>query len=313
MTTATATPPQLEAPPRNRGLGIALISAAAFGLSGSLGKSLLEIGWSPGAVVGFRITGAFVALLIPCLFLLRQTGLPSAANSRRLIAYGVIAVAGSQLCYFSAVQYLSVGVALLLEYLAPVLLIGWHWWRGGTRPSMAVLAGAGIAMVGMIFVLDLTSDVKINPIGIAWGLGAAACLCGYFILSENASGQAQVPPLLMTTIGTGVGAVVIGVAGLSGALPISFGGGTTELGGQSLPWWVPGTLLVLIATVAAYLTGIVAIRRLGSAVASFVALAEVIFAVIFAAVLLSQQPSLTQLLGGVLVIIGIATIQKLDR
>ena len=44
-----------------------------------------------------------------------------------MVAYGVTAVAGAQLCYFSAVQYVSVGVALLVEYLAPVLLIGWHW------------------------------------------------------------------------------------------------------------------------------------------------------------------------------------------
>ena len=53
-----------------------------------------------------------------------RPGCPPAGRRPALLAYGVIAVAGAQLCYFSAVQYLSVGVALLLEYLAPVLLIG---------------------------------------------------------------------------------------------------------------------------------------------------------------------------------------------
>ena len=48
------------------------------------------------------------------------------------------AVALAQLCYFSAVQYLSVGVALLLEYLAPVLLIFWHWGRNRRRPAAAL-------------------------------------------------------------------------------------------------------------------------------------------------------------------------------
>ena len=57
-----------------------------------------------------------------------------------------------------------------------------------------------------------------------------------------------------------------------------------------MPWWVPLPLLILVAAVLAYLTGIVAVRRLGSAVASFVALTEVLFAVVFAAVLLGQQP-----------------------
>ena len=64
---------------------------------------------------------------------------------RRLVVYGVVAVAVAQLCYFNAVQYLSVGVALLLEYLAPVLLIGWHWWRTKIPPTAPVIVGAGVA------------------------------------------------------------------------------------------------------------------------------------------------------------------------
>src|SRR4051794_13771571 len=97
------------------GLPIALVSAASFALSGSLASSLLVTGWSPAAVVAARVGGACVALLIPCLLLTRRIGLPSAAAPRRMVAYGIVAVAGAQLCYFSAVQHLSVGVALLLE------------------------------------------------------------------------------------------------------------------------------------------------------------------------------------------------------
>ena len=66
----------------------------------------------------------------------------------------------------------------------------------------------------------------------------------------------------------------------------------------------------MIGGVFAYLTGIVAVRRLGSSVASFVALSEVMFAVIFAFLLLGQQPSLIQLVGGVLVLAGIALVQR---
>ena len=78
-------------------------------------------------MVGTRIGGAFLVLLVPCVLLLRRIGLPTRRQSGRMVVYGVVAVALAQLCYFSAVQYLSIGVALLLEYLAPVLLIGYHW------------------------------------------------------------------------------------------------------------------------------------------------------------------------------------------
>src|SRR4029453_8359716 len=108
-----------------KGVALALVSASSFGLSGSLARSLLDLGWSPAAVVATRIAGAFLILLIPCLVLVRRIGLPTRGQALRMLAYGVVAIALAQLCYFSAVQYLSVGVALLLEFLAPVLLIGW--------------------------------------------------------------------------------------------------------------------------------------------------------------------------------------------
>jgi drug/metabolite transporter (DMT)-like permease len=226
-----------------------------------------------------------------------------------MVAYGVVAVALAQLCYFSAVQYLSIGVALLLEYLAPVLLIGYHWIVRRRRPTTTVLVGAAVSLIGLVFVLDLRGGLTLNPIGVAYGLGAAVCLAAYFVLGED-QGDDSVHPLLLTTAGTGVGGLVIIAAGLFGLLPMTAHIGTTELGGVAVSWWLPALLLVTISAVFAYLTGIVAVRRLGSSVASFVSLSEVIFAVVFAAVLLAQHPSAVQLVGGALVLVGIGVVQR---
>ena len=289
------------------GLPIALVSAAAFGLSGSLASPLLSTGWSPAAVVAIRVGGACLVLLLPCLLLLRRIGLPSLRATRRMIAYGIVAVAGAQLCYFSAVQHLSVGVALLLEYSAPVLLIGWLWLRRGDRPSAAKLVGAALAVAGLILVLDLTGGVRISLVGVAWGLGAAVCLCAYFVLSEHT--DAAPPALVLTTVGTGVGALVLVLAGLVGVLPLAGSSLPVVFAGHAMPWWVPLAALALVSAALAYVTGIEAVRRLGSSVASFVALTEVVLAVIFAALLLAQIPTPIQLLGGLLILVGIAVVQ----
>jgi drug/metabolite transporter (DMT)-like permease len=295
------------------GFALALTSASSFGLSGSLARSLLDVGWSPAAVVATRVGGAFLILLIPCLFLLRRIGLPTGRQSLRLLAYGLVAVALAQLCFFSAVQYLSVGVALLLEYLAPVMLIGWHWARSHRRPAWPVLAGAGLSMVGLVFVLDLRGGLSLNPIGVAWGLAAAVCLSAYFLLSEENGTDAPIHPLLLTTAGTGIGAGVLLAASAAGILPLAAAPGAAILAGQAVGWWLPVLLLILVCAVFAYLSGIVAVRRLGSSLASFVSLTEVIFAVIFAFVLLGQQPGLMQLLGGVLIVAGIGVVQRPQR
>ena len=291
------------------GLVFALISAAAFGMSGSLARSMLDLGWSPAAVVAVRMGGAFLVLLIPCLVQLSRTRFPTARQSVKLVAFGVTAVAMAQLCFFSAVQYLSVGVALLLEYTAPVLLIGYYWVRDRRRPAYAVLIGAAIALIGLVFVLDVRNGLTLNPIGVLWGLGAAVGLSAYFILSEDADDD-PVHPLVLTTAGTGVGALLVLAVGLTGFLPFTAAGGTATLAGAAVPWWLPLLLLITVAAVFAYITGIIGVRLLGGSVASFVSLSEVIFAVIFAAILLAQRPSGIQLVGGLLVLAGIAVVQR---
>jgi drug/metabolite transporter (DMT)-like permease len=315
MTTTETRPDVARRQQVSRGLSWAVLSAAAFGLSGSLAKSLLEIGWSPGAVVAARIGGACLVLLVPTVLILRRGPRLTARQTRRMVSYGVVAVALAQLCYFSAVQYLSVGTALLLEYLAPVLLIGWHWVRSRRRPATRVFLGAALAMVGMVLVLDVVHGLTLDPVGVLWGLGAAVCLCAYFLLSDDdqTGGGPSVAPLVMTTIGTGVGALVVLGAGAVGFLPMTFQLRDTVLAGLTVGWWVPIGLLILVAAVLGYVTGIIAVRRLGSSVASFVSLTEVIFAVVFAVILLGQHPSLTQLAGGVLVLAGIGTVQRPTR
>ena len=291
------------------GLLFALISAAAFGLSGSMARSLLDLGWSPVAVVAIRMGGAFLVLLVPCLVLLRRTRRPTPRQSARVVGYGITAVAMAQLCFFSAVQYLPVGVALLLEYLAPVLLIGYHWLRNRRRPAYPVLIGAAIALIGLVFVLDLRGGLTLNPIGVLWGLGAAVGLASYFVLADD-TGDDSVHPLLLTTGGTGVGALVVLAVAATGFLPMTARTGTATLAGAEVAWWLPLLLLVTVCAVFAYLTGIIAVRKLGSSVASFVSLSEVIFAVVFAAILLAQRPSAFQLLGGLLILAGITVVQR---
>src|SRR5690349_12739358 len=212
------------------GLAIALGSAASFALSGALGTTMLSIGWSPTAAVGGRIGGAFVVLLTPCLVLLRRTGLPTRRQAGRLVAYGVVAVAGAQLCYFSAMQYLSVGVALLLEYTAPVILIAYHWARTRRRPAGLVFVGAAAAIAGLVLVLQPGQSARISPIGVCWGIAAALCACGYFLLSEGDDAEDSIPPLLLVTGGTGIGGLLLLLLGVSGVMPLRAHAGDIPLG-----------------------------------------------------------------------------------
>lgn len=292
------------------GTMIALVSAATFGLSGPTAKSLLEAGWSPLAVVLLRIGGASIVLALPVAYLLRRQRRIQREGWRTVILFGVIAIAGVQLGFFNAVQTLSVGVAMLLEYLAPVMLLCWAWWRTGRRPATPSLVGAGVALAGLALVIDLTGGISIDPVGAAWGLFAAVCLACYFALSARAGDL--VHPVVMAGGGCAVGALAIAVVGAVGILPLSASTGSPLYAGMHTSWLVPAAVLILVSTVAAYLTGIAAVMSLGTRVASFVGLTEVLFAVLFAWLLLAELPTTQQLLGGVLVGAGIILVRR-DR
>ncbi|WP_157041667.1 EamA family transporter [Nitriliruptor alkaliphilus] len=290
------------------GVAMALVSAATFGSSGPFAKSLLDAGWSAGAAVLVRMGGAAVVLVVAATIGLRGRWRPTGRSVRTLVVFGTVAVAGAQLSFFNAVRTLDVGVALLLEFLAPVMLLAWTALRTRRRPNTPTLVGAGMTLVGLAFVLELGGASSVDPAGVAWGLLAALCLCGFFVMSARQ--DVAVPPVVMAAGGTAVGAVVVAIAGLVGLVPLAFSTEDAVLAGAQVSWLVPVLPLVLLSTVTAYLTGIGAVRRLGVRVASFVGLTEVLFAVVTAAVLVAQMPGLSQLAGGVLIVGGIVVIRR---
>jgi drug/metabolite transporter (DMT)-like permease len=293
------------------GIAMALGSAAAFGSSGPMAKALLDTGWTAAAVVAARLGGAAVILTVAAAVVLRGRWRPRREALRAILVYGVVAMAGVQLAFFNAVRTLDVGVALMIEYLAPLLVLGWTSLRRRTLPAGPTLVGAGLALAGLALVLDLRSSTSLDPVGVTWALVAAVCLAAFFVLSDRQ--HADLPPLVMAAGGTVVGAVVIIVAGVSGLVPLTFNTSPTVLAGASVSWVVPAIWLAVVSTVIAYLAAIGGIIRLGTRSASFLALAEVLFAVLVAWALLAEVPGPVQLLGGAGIVAGIVVIRRQER
>jgi drug/metabolite transporter (DMT)-like permease len=293
-----------------RGLALALASGAAFGTSGVLAKSLLGAGWSPGAAVTVRITVAAAILVVPAARALAGRWHLLRRSAGLVVTYGLVAVAGCQVFYFNAVRSLSVGVALLLEYLGIVLVVVWLWARHGQAPRGRTLAGIVASVGGLVLVLEVAAGLTVDVAGALWGLGAAVGLAAYFVISANDG--TGLPPLVMAAGGMVVGAVALALAGLFGVVPMEVAAADVELAGAQVPWFVPILGLGIVAGAFAYAVGIASTRILGSKVASFVGLTEVLFAVGFAWLFLGESLSVSQLVGGALIVTGVVAVQS-DR
>ena len=298
--------------PRSAGTGfsLALLSAVTFASSGTFARSLIEAGWSAEAAVAARIGIAALVLAVPAAFSLRGKLHLLRRNLGLIGWFGLLAVAGAQACFFNAVRYLPIGVALLLEYLGIILVVGWMWAVHGHRPRRLTFLGSVAAVVGLVFVLNLSGSASLDLVGVLWGLGAAVGLAAYFVLSARSDNG--LPPVAVASGGMAVGAGALVVLGFLGALPFRATFGEVSLAGHRVSWLVPVIGLSLVAAAFSYVAGIGAARILGARLSSFVGLTEVVFAILIAWLALGEVPTMIQLLGGVFIIAGVALV-RLDE
>jgi drug/metabolite transporter (DMT)-like permease len=289
------------------GLLAAVLSSATFATSGPFAKALLAAGWTAGSVVTARVGLAGLILLGPAVYAVR--GRPGVLRrSAGLVGgFGLFAVAGCQVAYFNAIQHVPIGVALLLEYLGVVLVVLWVWLRSRQAPTTTTLVGVPLSLLGLVLVLDLRGSVHLDPVGVAWGLAAAVGLAVYFVVSAH--GDTGLPPVALASFGMLMGTAVLLLLSWVGVLPTGTSAGPVVLRGAVLPWWLAVAELAVVAAAVAYLLGAIGARRLGSTVASFVGLTEVLFAVLLAWGLLGELPTPTQLGGGALIMAGVVAVR----
>ncbi|MFK4762526.1 EamA family transporter [Microbacterium sp. ZW T5_45] len=289
------------------GLPLAIAAAFAFGMSGAWARGLIDAGWTPGAAVTVRVWVAALVLLAPTILALRGRWGMLRRNLGMIAAYGLLAVTATQLCYFQAVAVMDVGIALLIEYTAPVAVILWLWLRRGERPSGRSILGAIVAFIGLVLMLDVVTGASMNVPGVLWALGAMVGAATYFVLSAKA--DTGLPPIVLAGAGLLMGALGLTIAGAVGVLPLAWTTADISYRFGTVPWFVPVLAMGVIATAVAYLLGIASTRMLGSRVASFVALAEVVAALLFGWLLLGQLPGLLQAFGGALVLAGVVIVK----
>ncbi|MEZ0094942.1 DMT family transporter [Streptacidiphilus sp. EB129] len=295
------------------GLGLALLSACAFGGSGVAAKPLIEAGLTAMQVVWLRMALSALVLLPVAL---RNRDLPR-RHPGLLLGFGLVGVGAVQCFSFFSISRIPVGVSLLLEYTSPALLLGYVRFVQRRRVSRAATLGVVAALAGLALVVQFWDGLGgLDPLGVICALAAALCSVGYFLLSEHAgsasggdSGRPPVDLIAMTAYGLIIGTVVVAPIAQPWTTHWRLLTGDVSMGGTQLPAWALLAWVVLIATVLAYLTGVASVSRLSAPVAGVVATLEAVVATVLAWVLLGEHLALPQVVGGLLVLVGACVAQ----
>ncbi|MFD4637002.1 DMT family transporter [Lentzea sp. NPDC058436] len=292
---------------KSAGLIAAAISFISFGTSGAFVKPLLEAGWSPAAAVTARaLTAGLVLLPLVVVVMRGRWGLLREARWP-VLGMGVVGVAVTQVLYFAAIQRIPVATALLIEFLAPLILVGFTWAVSRRTPAPVVLIGSVLAVGGLVLVIGPGAIQAVDLIGLAAAFGAAIGCSVYFVIAARPNNG--LPPVALAGAGLLLAVPVLALVGLTGLLPFTTTFGDVPLFGEPVAWWVPLLVVAVFGTAVAYASGITASGILGSRLASFIALLEVVSASLFAWLLLGEALSPLQLFGGLLILAGIASVK----
>lgn len=291
------------------GVLFGVTSSVAFGAGGPFAKALIAAGFSPLQAVWIRLVGTVLVLVALCLALRRPGQLATMGRHRwPIVLYGLVVVASCQALYFVAASRLPVGIAILLEYTGPVLVVAWEKAVRHAHVSRESAIGVAVAMAGLAVVVQIWSGVHLDTVGLLAGLGAAAGNATYFLLIDRLADS--IDPLTLTTGGMVVGMLALTPLAAPWAAPWHLLGQSVALGSHRLPGWAPAVFIVLISTVLSYLAGAAAIQRLNAPVAAGLAYVEPASATVVAWAALGERLSPTQIAGGVVVLAGAFLAQR---
>jgi drug/metabolite transporter (DMT)-like permease len=288
----------------------ALLASLLFGLNGTVTKVIVDAGVTPTQLTLLRVLGTAV-VAGACLLVSNRGAFRVTRRQFGTLAFlGVIGVALLQASYAGALQLLPVGITLLLEYTAVLMVALVAFLFLGEKVRARLWVAIGCVLVGLAVVAQIWSG-SLDPVGVILALIAAVTLTVYFVVGERQ--MASTPPLVVAFWTMAFAAAFWAIfsgwwtlqpSTLLHAVPL---GG--NLAGVVVPLWIPIVWNILLGTFAPFFLSFRALKTLSATAAGVVATSEVIFAFLFAWLWLGEGLDGVQLAGAAVVLIGIVLAQ----
>ncbi|MEI7760616.1 MAG: EamA family transporter [Thermoleophilia bacterium] len=296
---------------RNRrprvGYALTITAAALFAVNGSVSKIALDasdigtLRWTE-----LRSAGGFVGLLIVLAVVAPHRLRIGSRRGLGLFAfYGIVGFAFTQWFYFVAIDRLPIGIGLLFEFTAPLLIALWARFAWHEPVRRRVWPALGLVLSGLALVAQIWDGMTLDRIGVAAGLLAAVTLAVYYLMSERLVGRRD--PISVVCFGLGFATLAWSIAlpwwsfptdalRVEAALPQGLA--TVPVGALAL-WGI------VLGTVVPFSLSVAALKHLPATTVGIVATFEPVVAGVVAWVWLGETLAAVQIAGGAVVLVGI--------
>ena len=306
----------LPTPPRDRRplLGYAMVSTAAilFAVNGTVSKVILSSGISSVELTQIRSTGAFVGFALVVLLTAPRRFRVGRRELRFLIVFGVTGVAFVQWLYFVSIHRLPIGIALLIQYVAPLLVALFVRLVLGRKVRRRIWVALALALAGLGLVVEVWSTgLQLDAVGLAAALGGAVAYAAYILMAEH--GVRRRDPVSLSAYGFGFAALFWLVVRPPWLFPADRVDDSVSLLGNlerfEAPVWLLLLFVVVVGTMITFGLVVTALRHLPATRVGIVAMLEPVVASVVAWAWLGESLGAWQLAGGSVVLAGILLAQ----
>ena len=286
--------------------------ALLFIVNAGVSRVAIRAGVDATSLTSLRVTGA-VVVFAAIAAVVRPGALqpPRGRDLLLLFALGLIGVAALQWTYFVAIDRLPLGLALLLEYMAPVLVALWARFVQHEPLRGRMWVALALSVSGLAVVAQVWHGMAFAALGVLAGLGAAVCFATYFLLGE--SGVSEEDPVAVVLWSFLVAAVLMNLVDpLFGVDPDVLGQTTSLLGALdafSAPVWVLLVGIITLGTVTPFALELFALQRLPAKVVVVVAMLEPVGVSALGWAWFGESLTPIQVLGSAAVVVGIVAAQ----
>lgn len=288
-----------------------LVAASLFAVNGAVAKVILTSGITPPRLTEIRTTFGFVGLALVLVVLSPDRLRLSKQEVPFLVFYGICGFALVQWLYLVAIHRLPIGIGLLLEFTAPVLVALWARFAWHEPVRGRVWLALGLSVAGLALVAEVWSGVTLDGVGIAAGLAAAVVLATYFLAGER--GVSRRDPLSLVCYALLFASLFWAITQPWWSFPFDALHGSMSLHGHlattSVPLWALYAWLVVLGTIVPFTLSIGALRHLPATTVGVIATFEPVAASVVAWVWLGESLDAAQLVGGAIVLTGIVLAQ----
>lgn len=295
-------------------LGYLMAGSAAvlWGVNGAVSKTILSTGLSSERLAQVRSLGAAAGLVAILLVVAPKRLKVTRRELPYLIVFGVVGLAFVQWFYFLAIHRLAIGVATLLEYLAPLLVALWARLVYHDPVRRRIWAALALALIGLALIVNLFGGgASLSSTGVAFGLAAALAYTLYVLLAEHAVGGRD--PVSLLAWGFGFTSVFWAVLVPWWSFPGHVLTRDTSLHGHlhavHLPVWLLAVWMIVLGTIIPFFLLVSALRHLSATRAGIVAMLEPVVGAFVGWVWLAESLNGVQIVGAVVALSAIVLAQ----